>query len=76
MVDVLTIDDNLRMSTLHKLVLQLVDGTVVNVYGVDFRTRHHTVAHLRIGKVQRIMEYLDLLLYLVLILGIIDARLH
>ena len=71
-VDILAVDDNLRVSALDKLVLQLFDGAFVNVDSLNLRSRHHTVAHLCIGKVQRVMEDFHLFLYLV-VLGIVDA---
>ena len=75
-VDILTEHDNLRVTTLNEFAFQLLNATVVNVYCINLCTRHHTVAHLRIGKVEGVMEYFHLLFYLVFVLGIIDTRLH
>ena len=76
MVDVALVDDNLRVAALYELLHQFVDGAVVDVNGVHLSTRHHTVAHLAVGEVEGVLEYLHLLVNLLVAMCILDARLH
>ena len=76
MVDVFPIDNKFRVTALHETVLQLFHRTVFYVNSLYLRTRYHTVAHLGVRKVEGIMEYLHLVLYLVLVFSIVDTRLH
>lgn len=76
MVNVALIDYNLTVSALYELLLQLVEGAVIGVDGIDFRTRYHTVADLCIGEVEGILKNLYLIVDVVVVLGVVDARLH
>ena len=76
MVDVFPIDNKFRVTALHETVLQLFHRTVFYVNSLYLRTRYHTVAHLGVRKVEGVMEYLHLVLNLVFVFGIVDARLH
>ena len=75
MVNVFVIDDDLRLAALHEDGHQLVERAVV-FHGLDFGSGHHTVAHLGISKVERILEDLDLFVDIVLILSVVDAGLY
>ena len=74
-VNILMIDNNLRLSAIHKDGHQVIQRTVV-LYGLNLRSGYHTVAHLSVGKVQSILENLHFLVDIVLILSIINTRLH
>ena len=74
-VDVFMIDQNLTVAALDEHLHQLFDGRRI-FYGIDLGARHHTVAHLRIGEIEGILENLDLLADIVFIVGIVDAGLH
>ena len=63
------------MSALYEHLLQLVKVAGL-VDGVNLCSRHHAVAHLRLRKLQGVLEYAHLLLYLVLVACIVDTRLH
>ena len=69
------IDNNLRLSAIHKDGHQVIQRTVV-LYGLNLRSGYHTVAHLSVGKVQSILENLHFLVDIVLILSVINTRLH
>ena len=75
MVDILVVDDDLRMTALHETGHQLFHATGI-FHGTDLCTRDHTVANLRFGEVKRILENLHLILYLLIILGILDGWLY
>lgn len=74
-VDVIFKDNNLALTTLCELLAQLVQRAMV-FDGNDFRSRHHTVAHLRIGEVKSILEDFHLFFYIFIATGIVDGRLY
>ena len=77
MVDIPPIDNHLGVSTLDELVSELFDRTILYIDGVNLRTRHHTVTHLRIGEIEGIMEHFHLVLNLCIVLGIVEiGRAH
>ena len=75
MVYIAFVNNNLRIATFNKHLLQFLQCTVL-LNSIDFRTWHHTVAHLRILEVQGVLEYLYFFLYVILILGILNGALH
>ena len=76
MVDVTLEDDYLAVSTLYKTLLKLVKGTVICIDGIDFSTWYHAVTNLGIREVKGVLEYLNLIVDVVIVLGIIYAGLY
>ena len=75
MVNILFIDDDLGVPALNEHLLQLFQRTVL-FDCIDLRTRHHTVAHLRVLEIQRILKDLHLIFNIIFILRILDRTLH
>ena len=75
MVDVLMIDNDLGVAALNEHLLQLLDTAGI-LDGINLRTWNHTVADAGLRKLQGVLEYLHLVLYLLLVLGIVDALLY
>ena len=69
MVDVFLIDDEFRVSAFDKHLCKLVDGTIIEVYRIDFGSRHHTIAHLGISKFKGILKDFHLVVDVVFALG-------
>ena len=44
----------------------MLDGRIVYVDGFDIHTRDHAVTYTQVGKVESILEHLDLVLFLLL----------
>ena len=71
-VDVFLIDDNLGLAALDEDVFQLVHAARF-VNRTDFGARYHTIAHLDVGEVEGILEYLHFIGYFLFRTGIVDA---
>ena len=69
------VDDDLAVATLDEGLFEFLDGgSVFN--GINLRTGHHTVAHLRLGEVKGVLEDFYFLTNLVIIFSIVDTGLH
>ena len=55
MIDVLVIDKDLGMTGLDKGLTELFNGGSI-LHRINLCSGHHTVAYLRLGKVQRVLE--------------------
>ena len=68
MVNILVVDHNLAMATLHENLLQLFyRGSILN--GINLRAGNHTVADLGLRKLEGILEDLHLLADILIIGG-------
>ena len=63
------------MTTLDKHLLKSTDRSRI-FYGINLRSRYHTIAHLCLREVECILEDLHLLTDLLIMSGVIDTALN
>ena len=74
MIQIIPEYDDLADTAFYEAIHQFIDRCLV-WNGYDFGSRHHAVADFHIREVKRILENLDIRIYLFLFILLIDAAL-
>ena len=75
-VYIILVNNNFREAALDKSVEEFFYRATFYVNSLHLCAWHHTVSYLSICKIECILEYLHLVFNILIILGIIYARLH
>ena len=70
MIDIILIYHNLRITTLHEFLTQVLKRCIQS-NRLNFSTRNHTIPYSGIREIQSVLEYLDLIVNIRILLCII-----